>query len=409
MMWLEYLRVAVKALKAHKGRSALTVFSITIGAFSIVLMSSMAESGLRTLFKSIEEMGGARMIMILPNIPERAESKTSSYARGVTREDRELLFDKLPHLVDHGAWVSRRRMEVTADSGNIVRTSLAAGDGNFFSTFGMRVTAGRPFTDADNREHGRVCLVGPKLADALWDGTPVGRSLKVGMLGCRVIGLLAEQDRWFIGFGFDWVDVVVMPLETFFDFYPQQPPQGVPMLFKTDDVRSNDIVKRIANAILSERHHQVDDYKIGDFKGVMERFNAIFGIMKAIVGFVAGIALLVGGVGIMNMMLVSVSERVREIGIRKAIGANPRDIGAQFLFEAMVLSGFGGLVGVLSGVAMALTSGWLIRHFKPSWITVISDRAVLMALGVSVAVGLVFGFFPARRASRQDPISAIRQ
>ena len=138
-------------------------------------------------------------------------------------------------------------------------------------------------------------------------------------------------------------------------------------------------------------------------------FDAIFSIMRAIVGFVAGIALLVGGVGVMNMMLVSVSERVREIGIRKALGASPRDIGAQFLWEAIVLSGSGGLLGVSAGVAMALGTGPLIRHFKPSWVCVIDNRATLIALFVSVGIGVLFGFFPARRASKLDAIQAIRR
>jgi putative ABC transport system permease protein len=140
----------------------------------------------------------------------------------------------------------------------------------------------------------------------------------------------------------------------------------------------------------------------------MSKFHEVVAIMEAIVGFIAGIALLVGGVGVMNMMLVSVSERVREIGIRKALGASPRDIGAQFLWEAIVLSGTGGLVGVGGGVAGALASTWLVKHFIAAWVGVVAVKAVIIALVTSFGIGVVFGFFPARRASRLDAISAIR-
>jgi putative ABC transport system permease protein len=183
---------------------------------------------------------------------------------------------------------------------------------------------------------------------------------------------------------------------------------GAQIILKTDEEGHNDIVKRVANAILSERHHGVDDFQIFDFSRVMDQFIGFFRIMSIIVGFIAGIALLVGGVGVMNMMLVSVSERVREIGIRKAIGANPSDIGRQFLLESILLAGSGGAVGVGGGIAMALASSALIRHFKPRWITVIANDSAIIALCVSVGVGLLFGYFPARRAAKLDAITAIR-
>jgi putative ABC transport system permease protein len=127
-----------------------------------------------------------------------------------------------------------------------------------------------------------------------------------------------------------------------------------------------------------------------------------------IVGFIAGIALVVGGVGVMNMMLVSVSERVREIGIRKAIGASPVDIGRQFLLEAMVLSGVGGGIGVGAGIVCAIGASALIRHFKPTWVTVLPPGAIAAALFVSLGVGLLFGYFPARRAAKLEAINAMR-
>jgi putative ABC transport system permease protein len=208
-------------------------------------------------------------------------------------------------------------------------------------------------------------------------------------------------------FGFDWLDFVAVPMETMADTDIKVRPAARIQL-KTDGPESNDIVKRVANAILSERHHSVDDFQIFDFSRVMERFSGVFGIMQTIVSFIAGIALLVGGVGVMNMMLVSVSERVREIGIRKAIGASPNDIGRQFLLEAILLAAVGGAIGVGGGIGMSILASSVIRHFKPTWVTVVANDAAIIAMCVSAGVGLFFGYFPARRASKLDAITAIR-
>ncbi len=419
-MWLEYIRIARRVLWAHRFRSALTVLSVTFGAFSIVLMSSLAESGLSTLAAGIEDLGGARLIDVAVKNPERAELKRASYTRGMTPADREVLFASLPHVVERSMFSSLWRRDVEADSGEVGRTTLVAGDGGFLDLFRMRLAKGRGFTDEENRQHAKLCVVGHKTAEKLWAGaspasdggggeaSAIGKWLTIDGLRCHVIGQLADQDRWGINFGFEWLDVVVVPIDTLGDV-DETATKGAELLFKTDDRRANEVVKRILNAQLVERHHGVDDFEIFDFGNFMDKFHQVFSIMNVIVGFIAGIALLVGGVGVMNMMLVSVSERVREIGIRKALGASPRDIAAQFLCEAIVLSGAGGAIGVGGGVALAVIAGIVLKHFKPMWVPVVSHPAVIAALSVSIGVGLVFGLFPARRAARLDAITAIRR
>lgn len=407
-MWIEYLRIARKVLRAHKFRSALTVLSITIGAFSIVLMSSLAESGLATLAKGIEDLGGARLLDIAVKNPERAEAKRASYSRGMTVADRDLLFQALPYVVDRSMFMSLWRKEVVADTGLSGRSSVVAGDAGFLHLFNMKMGRGRSFTEEENRQHAKVCVVGHKLANKLYDGDAIGRWLIINGMRCRIIGQLADNERWGINFGFDWTDIAVVPIDTYGDYDPIVL-KGAELLVKTDDARHNDIVKRIANALLVERHHGVDDFEIFDFSNFMDKFHQTFRIMEVIVGFIAGIALLVGGVGVMNMMLVSVSERVREIGIRKAVGANPRDIGAQFLWEAIVLSGTGGAVGIAGGVLLALLSGPLLQMWSKNWVPVVAQNAVITALAVSVAIGVIFGYFPARRAGKLDAITAMRR
>ncbi len=320
------------------------MLSITIGAFSIVLMSSLAESGLTTLVKSLEDLGGGRILMIFGKKPERMENKTANYLGGMTAVDRDVLFDALPHIEAHTQFANRDRQDLIGDNGATWRSDFVAADGFLLDVFKMKLARGRGFTDDENWDRDKVCVIGAKTAKKMFDGDAVGhwmtlagsgKALPAGPDGtvpagpapmrCHIIGQLADQDRWGIDFGFDWLDVVVVPLGTYYDHDPSVIGAAA-LVLKTTDARYNDVVKRIANALMVHRHNNVDDFQIVDFSRFMDKFNQLFSIMRAIVGFVAGIALLVGGVGVMNMMLVSVSERVREIGIRKALGASPRDI-----------------------------------------------------------------------------------
>jgi putative ABC transport system permease protein len=406
-MWREYVRIALRALRAHKFRSALTVSSITLGAFSIVFMSSLATSGLATLAHDIEELGGARIIMIAPKRPERVQGKDDSAPGLLTAKDREVLFSALPHTSARTMYATLDRKDVINDRGDTARSDFVAADAGFFEVLNLQLADGRFFTEQENKRHARVCVVAHDLANHLWEGKAVGRWLTVAGDRCLVIGQLAKVDHWDTNFGFKWLDFVVMPLETAAETLPEVRRESFIQL-KTDAVASNEIVKRVANAILVDRHHGVDDFQIWDFNAFMKQFYVIFALMEAVVGLIAGIALLVGGVGVMNMMLVSVSERTREIGIRKALGASPGAIAAQFLCEAAVLAGLGGLSGTFGGVVAATAANYGIKQLKSMWIGEISEPAVIVAIAVSILIGISFGFFPAKRASQLDPVLAIR-
>ena len=407
-MWLEYYRIARKVLVAHRVRSLLTVLSITVGAYSIVLTSSLAASGLATLSADTEELGGARLIYIWPKPPEREESKQVSYAHGLTRDDRDALLARLPHVVAHTMFATLNRKDVVADNGRPTQSDLVGVDAAFFAALRMQPVRGHFFNAYDGQHHAKVCVVGAKLARELWKGDAVGHTLTIGGLRCRVVAQVGAKEYFGMNYGFDWLDFVAAPLESAGDAEPAIK-DNVVLEVKVDEAANNGVVKRIANALLLDRHNGQDDFQIFDFGGVMKKFQSLFTMMEVIVGFIAGIALLVGGIGVMNMMLVSVSERVREIGIRKAIGAGPRDISRQFMLESLVLAGSGGLLGVLGGVGTSQLAAIVIRHFKPSWIGMVTNGAVVAALGVSLGVGLLFGWFPARRAARQDAIAAIRR
>ena len=186
------------------------------------------------------------------------------------------------------------------------------------------------------------------------------------------------------------------------------------MLLVTEGMQHNDVVKRLAAAIISDRHNHVDDFKVFDFGVVMEKFYGVFRVMQLIAGLIASVALLVGGMGVMNILLVSVSERVREIGIRKAIGASDQAVGMQFLFESALLSGLGGVVGAALGSAGVFIAG--DDHQRPGgrwgrpgpWISVVSQPALVAALVSSVLIGVFFGLVPARKAGKLQVVDCLR-
>lgn len=402
--------MALSALSANRGRSALTVLSITIGAFSIVVMSSLAESGLMTLNRGIQELGGARMLLVVPKAPERGEVKQTAYARGISLRDRDHAFADLPHVTALTLFSRLGKGEVVAESGARATTSILATDARFLDVLGMPIGRGRAFTEEENRGRAALCVVGHDLAAKIGPAPtePLGRFLSVGPLRCRITGVLAKNERFGIGFGFDWNDLVITPSETMRELDPRVL-ERASVLVTTDGPSSNELVKRLVNARLSTRHPGVDDFTLLDFAGVMERFGAIFTAMELVVALLAGIALFVGGVGVMNMMLVAVSERVREIGIKKALGAPPRAIGAQFLTEAVLLSSIGGGGGVGFGLLVATAAAALIGRAVTSWQVSLAPWAATSALGVSMAIGIGFGWIPAKMAAALDPIEAMRR
>jgi putative ABC transport system permease protein len=407
-MWLEHLRIAARALRGRALRSLLTVISITIGALAIVLSSSLAESGLSTLMRSVEELGGARLLMVVPKPAERAEKKRASARGGLDATDRDQATEGVPHLAARALYASLGKRDALSDQGQTARTDLVAGDAGFFDVLRMRVASGRALDADDEARAARNCVVGPELARKLWVGPALDRRLTVGSIRCRVVGVLADNRRWGMNFGFDWNHLVVVPHRTAIALEPDVRAESAIALL-TEAPAHNDAVKRIVNSRLVDRRAGVDDFTLYDLGRVIERFESAFTLMKLLVGLCAAIALAIGGVGVMNMMLVSVSERVREIGIRKALGATPSDLSRQFLVEASLLSALGGISGAALGAGGALAIGRLIRSGIPSWISTLSLPAVAAALLLSAAIGVGFGWLPARRAARLDPVEAIRR
>jgi putative ABC transport system permease protein len=402
------LSVAARSLWANRFRSALSLLSIAIGAFAIVFMSSLAKSGFETLRRGIEELGGARLLFVVPKQPEREKDKQSAYKAIAPHLDQAQIFEGLPHVEGHARFMTIRDRSVLGDNGRGTRADLVAADSRFSEFFEMPLARGRRFTEREEAEHAPVCIVGEKISSELWQGSGVGRRLVINGLRCLVIGEIAERQRFGIGLGFDWVRLVVMPARTVGDSMPEARHTTL-FIARTDGPEYNDVVKRIINVRLTERHHGIDDFSILDFAGVLRSFYQVFTIMQLLVGCIASLALVVGGVGVMNMMLASVSERVREIGVRKALGAGPRHIRAQFLTEAALLSSAGGFIGASLGALLAVATSAVIVHFLDTWLGLLSIPAILAALVTAMATGLAFGWLPAQRASALSPVEAMRR
>lgn len=400
----EYLRLALKTLKAYRLRSTLTVLSITIGVLAVILLTSLAQSGLATLARGIEEIGGSRFIMIWGDAPKKAARKAGNYTKGLTYADTRALSDHLQGIERITALYQGDKVSVHLPGQPEKQTDLIGTDPSYLDAFAMPLGKGRNLTAQDLEEEARVCVVGDELAQKLFKKrSAVGEQIVIKGDRYRIVGELKFTPKSGMNFGFSWNDLVIVPLTTL------QPEGRVAMIAMTRraDAGSEDLLDRV-NAILMHRHNQVDDFQIFDMGGMLKGFYAVFYGMILIVGLIAGMSLVIGGVGIMNIMLVAVAERRREIGLRKAVGATQGTIMRQFLVEAVVLSLFGAAVGAVLGVGLASLASVIGPQINKGWVGVVSQPAVFLAILASAGVGLFFGWYPAKQAAELDPILCLR-
>ena len=408
MTLLEPLFAGLGQLRAHKLRSLLTLLGIVIGVAAIIAVVSLGEGLRREVIAQFVFSGGAGMIEVEP--PRQWVRKDGRWVRRPWQEhlteadvaamQREI--DELHALVPSvrgGASLQRGKTTMQV---SYTGTSEAFNEG-----FNWPVASGRPLSADDLRLARKVCLIGGDVhKDLFQEADPLGEEILLNGDRYVVIGVLAERVR----FGQSEGNIALVPYTT-----AQKRLRGEDHFSQlTLFVEDLDAVERVVAAVrrILRRHHEHgDEFEVETSEGQIDNANEFFRVLQQVGGGIAGISLLVGGIGIMNILLVSVAERTREIGIRKALGAKPRHILGQFLAESVVLSMVGGLLGILSGLGLGLGAAFVIQQLAPGapFTSIVSAESVLWAVGFSSAVGIFFGVYPAFRAARLDPVEALRR
>ncbi len=415
--WLENVRVALDGLLVNKLRSSLTMLGIVIGVGAVIALMSIGQGAQASITEQITSIGTNLLIVM----PGRIEGEggvrgASGSAANLTYEDAQAIAD--PRNVPDARFVAPtfgRSTQVIFGAAN-VNASVTGVTAECLAAFNLKVARGRFIEAGDVEKRASVAVLGHQAAQDLFGGfDPLGQKIKVvlpggvGQVSLTVVGVLEEKGSSMITSADDTVFVPISVAQT--RLFNGRNPQGELVVGRVNVVAiSEDKATAVQDEIatLLRRRHGLAPGEDADFSVVnqadlLSMANEVTSILTAFLGAIAGISLLVGGIGIMNIMLVSVTERTREIGIRKAVGARKSDILAQFLMEAVVLSLVGGVVGILLG--MGLSKIVDLTGLMNSLVTLDS---VLLAVGFSVAVGLFFGIYPANQAARLNPIEALR-
>jgi putative ABC transport system permease protein len=400
MLWNAF-NLAQREIRRNVLRSSLTTLGIIIGVSAVIIMVTLGNGATASVTADIANLG-SNLLTVMPG-QRMGPGGASGSAKPFKQRDVDFLRRDVSSV---GAVAPVSSQGMSAVAGNKNRSITVTGTTNeYFTSGGWQLASGRFFNDSELRSGSAVCVVGETVRKELF-GTAevVGERVRLRAVSCEVIGLLQSKGK--NPFGMDRDDVVVMPVRTF-----QRRLSG------SDDI--NQIQLSVRESVSTEKAQQDisrfmrerrrladsdnDDFSIMDQKELASTLSGTTRTLTALLAAIAAVSLLVGGIGIMNIMLVSVTERTREIGIRLAIGALERDVLTQFLVEAVVLSAFGGVIGV----SFALIVSYLgARALALPW--VIDAKIVLLALLFSAGVGVVFGFFPARRAASLNPIDALR-
>ncbi|MDR2179920.1 MAG: ABC transporter permease [Synergistaceae bacterium] len=402
----EILRTAFQSLVANKTRSSLTMLGIVIGVGAVITMVAIGKGAASVMDNFIAGMG-SNLLIVFPGTARTGGSRQAAgSAATLTLADAEALREEgflaaevVPEIYGGSQLVYR---------GSNWNTSTLGATPGVLQVREWSIAQGRSFSDADVLTGAKVCLLGDTVARSLFgDEDPIEKILRIRKVPFRVVGVLGAKGP--TPWGSDQDDLVIVPITT---AQRRLFRSGIPGSLRRITLQAVDrealgALEEEVRAILRQRHRLPegvnDDFAVRNMTQILENATASTRIMALLLAAVASISLLVGGIGIMNIMLVSVSERTREIGIRMAVGARPIDVRFQFLAEAVVLSVAGGAMGIVGGVGISRAVTEILE-----WPTIVSAGSVLLAVGFSVIVGIFFGFWPAWKASTLNPIEALR-
>jgi putative ABC transport system permease protein len=399
-MLVEAIKLALQAINRNAMRSLLTALGIVIGVGAVIAMVTIGNGTTAKVKTELAKLG-SNMLAVNPG--QFGPGRASSEAKAFNARDIEAVRTQLTGVK---AVAPLAQKSVTVIYGSESRLVIVTGtDNDFFVTQDWSLTSGRRFLDGEIRGGAAACIIGATVHKKLFGrADPLQSNIRVGQVSCEVVGLLKAKGQ--SSFGTDRDDIVLMPLRTFHRRLAGNTDISRIMVSAKDGVPTAKVQADIERMLRERRTitpGKEDDFTVHDMTQIAQTQAGTTATLTALLGAVAAVSLLVGGIGIMNIMLVSVTERTREIGIRLAIGALERQVLSQFLVEAVVLSLFGGLVGILVGLTLA----WLATRAMQVPFS-IDPTIALEAFAFSALVGIVFGYFPARRAARLNPIEALR-
>jgi putative ABC transport system permease protein len=405
--WSSLLSTVWMGLSTHKLRSFLTMLGIIIGVASVITLMSIGKGTTAQILSNIQSMG-ANLITIRPGASMFGGVRSAGGStQTLTMEDAEAIAEQVPYI-SAVAPSSSSNLQLVVGGEN-TNSQVTGTTPEYMLVNNLEIASGAFFSEQDYERGAKVAVLGPNVAETLFAGaSPVGQKVRMGSIIVTVIGVLESKG----GMMNSSDDAVFIPLTALHQAVAQtRTAQGETVVssvsLTVSDEKQADYVVEAITSLLRDRHRLGvgvdDDFNIMSMEEIASTLEETSGTMTLLLGAIAAIALLVGGIGVMNIMLVSVLERTREIGIRKALGARESDIWIQFLIEAAFLSLAGGIIGVIIG--------WLVAYFvnyMGFMTTVVTPDIVILAVSVSVGIGLFFGFYPAWNASRLNPIEALR-
>jgi putative ABC transport system permease protein len=398
MNYFEYIKLSMRALRTNKVRSLLTMLGIIIGVSSVILLVSIG-TGLQEYVTTQFQSLGANTLFIMPGKVDMKSMQTAGMSMMSSKLEITDVAD-----IQHGSALATEVSPAVAGSGLLsyrgktVNTETAGVWENYFNIQNFTAASGDIIRQSDVERTRKVVVLGDKPASDLFgDTNPVGSYITIGDVRYMVKGrLTAKGGGGAMGANID--DHAFIPYTTALRQFNFTKPQMI--VVKTDNQEDVPIVSEEIKRIL-KRHLKEDDFTVMQQTELLNTITQFLSVITVALGGIAAISLLVGGIGIMNIMLVSVTERTREIGLRKAVGATPRDIMSQFLIESIILSLVGGIIGIIIGALGSLALNVFVKTYVTLW-------SVILASGFSTVIGIIFGVTPAYRASRLDPIEALR-
>ena len=397
------IKLTIKDLLSRKGRSFLTILGIIIGVASVITMLAIGEGSKQSIKGQISDMG-SNMIFVMPNFNREGVTKSASSMESLKIKDCENIKEECPHVKELSPVVNSSGQLIYGDNNHPI--SVTGASPSYLEIRKLTIQDGMMFTEQDVKSSTKVCVIGKTVVDKLFtEGEdPIGKIIRYNSIPFKIVGVLKSKGSSTMGQDQD--DVMIAPYTTI-----QKRVLAITHIqtIFTSATTENDSQKAIAEITdVLNRNHKIQEGQEADFEiksqqELMQTIDTVTSLITTLLGSIAGISLLVGGIGIMNIMYVSVTERTKEIGLRMSVGARGRDVLSQFLVEAIILSVSGGVLGIIFGVSISyivkLATGYAIS---------VSTFSIVLAYAVCTIIGIFFGWYPAKKAANLDPIEAIR-